>query len=515
MVWSDEFDYEGAPDDGKWFHQTQFPVGNSWFNGELQHYTNRTENALVEDGVLKITARKENFTDQGTTKNYTSARLNSKFAFTKGRVEVRAKIPAGAGTWPAIWTLGKNINENGGYWDDEFGTTSWPACGEIDIMEHWGSNQDFIQSAMHTPSSFGGTINKGGQTINTATTDFHVYGLEWTDDKMIFDVDGVVHYTYQPATQDANTWPFESDQYLLLNIAIEGNMPSVNPGFSEATMEIDYVRVYQISNIESPDFAAPLPLEEANQVISIFSDSYTDIDVLGYAEEGKAGFEEVELNGNNTLRYDPTADENGNYSVIDFGESNVVDMKKSGLTNFQFDVWFAENLTSDSELIIKLIDPSLPGSAAIISLDDSSTPSISNGKWISYDFTLEELLSLGLNESADIQKISIDVGKSGTVFIDNVYFYGSKNTVLSLASNNYISVYPNPVLETLTIDINGLDTNSKAVIYLIDATGRVLATLDSQKGSTRDVDVSNYPKGIYNVSIPIGAQRVTKKFLKK
>ena len=111
LIWSDEFDYEGTPNPEKWHHQTEFPVGNSWFNGELQHYTDEKENSFVENGVLKLVAKRENYSDQGVTKEYTSARLNSKFAFTKGRVEVRAKIPSGAGTWPAIWTLGKNIND--------------------------------------------------------------------------------------------------------------------------------------------------------------------------------------------------------------------------------------------------------------------------------------------------------------------------------------------------------------------------------------------------------------------
>jgi beta-glucanase (GH16 family) len=192
---------------------------------------------------LKVIAKKENFTNQGQTKTHTSARLNSKFAFQYGRLEVRAKLPTGNGTWPAIWLLGKNINEDGGYWDNQgFGTSNWPACGEIDVMEHWGNNQNYIQSAMHTPSSFGGTVNKGGQMVATASTDFHIYALEWTAEKMVFSVDGIVHYTYDPAVKDAATWPFDAEQYILLNIAIE---PGIDPNFTESAMEIDYVRIYQ------------------------------------------------------------------------------------------------------------------------------------------------------------------------------------------------------------------------------------------------------------------------------
>lgn len=252
LVWSDEFDDDGttyisgvdnAIDDSKWFHQTKLPNGWGWYNNELQHYTNRIENSYVSDGTLKIVAKKEVFSDQGHTKDYTSARLNSKFAFTYGVVEIRAKLPTGSGTWPAIWTLGKNINENGAYWQQQgHGSVSWPACGEIDIMEHWGSNQNFIQSAMHTPSSHGATVNHGGRTISTVSSQFHVYKLEWTAEKMIFSVDDIEHYTYNPTVKNDDTWPFDSDQYILLNIAIESVIES---SFTSSVMEIDYIRVYQ------------------------------------------------------------------------------------------------------------------------------------------------------------------------------------------------------------------------------------------------------------------------------
>ncbi|MCF8371086.1 MAG: family 16 glycosylhydrolase [Bacteroidales bacterium] len=243
LVWSDEFDVDGAINSTNWFHQTQLPNGGSWYNGEIQHYTDRLDNSYVENGILKIVAKKETYTDQGQTKQYTSARLNSKFAFQYGKVEFRAKLPTGVGTWPALWTLGKNVNENGGYWDNEgFGTASWPACGEIDIMEHWGTNQNYVQSATHTPSSYGGTVNLGGQMIATASTDFHVYTLEWSAEKLVFSVDNMVHYTYNPPIKDANTWPFDAEQYILLNVAI---LPGIDPNFSASNMEIDYVRVYQ------------------------------------------------------------------------------------------------------------------------------------------------------------------------------------------------------------------------------------------------------------------------------
>jgi len=242
LIWFDEFEGNGAINSDKWHHQTLLPNGGSWNNGEIQHYTNREINSNVSAGILKIVAKKEPFTDQGITKQFTSARLNSKFAFTYGKVDVRAKLASGVGTWPAIWSLGQNIIEPGGFWSNSNGTIFWPACGELDIMEHWGNNQNYVQSAIHSPSSFGNTINKGGQFIQNASTGFHVYTMEWTSERIIFSVDDVVHYTYEPAVQNADTWPFDVNQYLLLNIAI---LPEISPDFTESSMEIDYVRVYQ------------------------------------------------------------------------------------------------------------------------------------------------------------------------------------------------------------------------------------------------------------------------------
>lgn len=269
LVWADEFNTNGAVDNMKWHHQTQLPSSGSWYNGELQHYTNRLINSNVNNGLLKIVAKKETFTDQGQTKSYTSARLNSKFAFQYGRVEVKAKLPTGAGTWPAIWMLGKNINEAGAYWDNQgFGNVIWPACGEIDIMEHWGINQNYVQSAIHSPSSFGNTVNKGGQIIPTASSDFHIYTVDWTADKMVFKVDGSTHYIYQPAQKDANTWPFDAPQYLLLNIAID---PNITANFTQSAMEIDYVRVYQqspssITEVKNAHLSYPNPVKETLNV---------------------------------------------------------------------------------------------------------------------------------------------------------------------------------------------------------------------------------------------------------
>jgi beta-glucanase (GH16 family) len=244
LIWSDEFEGEGMIDTTKWFHQTQIPPWGEWFGGIIQHYTNRVENTYLADGMMHMAAIKEPFEDQGLKKEYTSARLNSKFAFTYGRVEVRAKLPEGVGTWPAIWMLSTSISEDGAYWEQlGYGTTPWPHCGEIDIMEHWGNEQNYVSSAVHNGSSYGGdVVNLGGRLLNDVSNSFHIYGLEWTKDYMIFSIDGIVHYVYQPFFKTQKTWPYDSDQYFLMNIAIE---PDIDPEFTRSEMVVDYIRVYQ------------------------------------------------------------------------------------------------------------------------------------------------------------------------------------------------------------------------------------------------------------------------------
>jgi len=179
---------------------------------------------------------------------------------------------------------------------------SWPACGEIDIMEHWGSNQNFVQSAMHTPSSFGNTVNHGGQVIPTVSTQFHDYELVWTDDQMIFSVDGVVHYVYNPPVKNAQTWPFEWEHYMLLNIAIQ---PSIAANFTESAMEIDYVRVYQETPLNAPEFRKnavrvfPNPAQQEIQVT--FDEEVHSRTVELYSLLGQKVLEEKAANVRNII----------------------------------------------------------------------------------------------------------------------------------------------------------------------------------------------------------------------
>ena len=243
LVWNDEFDYDGAPSASKWHLQTLPIFGGGWANNELQHYTDRTSNAQVSNGTLKITAKRESYTFENSTKSYTSARLNSKYELRYGRIDVRAKLPTSAGLWPAIWTLGSNINERGGYFQPTQGTTSWPACGEIDLMEKRGYQNDRVLGTFHWKDDTSGdyAVYSEYKTIANIGADFHLYSLVWNAAVLQIYVDN------QLIIQMTNTESeFKAAHYLLLNLAVGGTLGGEVPSsFSQGTMEVDYVRFYQ------------------------------------------------------------------------------------------------------------------------------------------------------------------------------------------------------------------------------------------------------------------------------
>ena len=249
LVWNDEFNYEGAPSDLRWHLQFIPLFGGGWANDEKQHYTTRRENSLVSNGTLKIIAQKENFTYAGSSKKYTSARLNSKYPFTYGRIDVSAKLPSTAGTWPAIWTLGANINEVGNYFGDQYGNVGWPACGEIDIMEQKGDKKSFVQGYFHWADTKTGEYASYGEEkslsdlgLDDLSLDFHTYSLIW--DKSIIKV--MIDDKVVVQLSNASNNPFDNSHYLLLNLAMGGALGGYIPeNFEKDQMEIDFVRIYQ------------------------------------------------------------------------------------------------------------------------------------------------------------------------------------------------------------------------------------------------------------------------------
>ncbi len=228
LIWSDEFNVDGAPDPAKWGYEIGTGSGG-WGNNELQYYTSRPDNAVVIGGVLKIIAKKEPFSGSA----YTSARLltKDKFDFKYGRIEVRAKFPTGVGTWPAAWMLGSNIN-----------TVPWPGCGETDIAEHLGRDLNKIYGTLHYPGNAGGNANGNTIIIPDATTAFHTYAVDWSATSIKIYVDAQLYHT----VANSNAIPFNHNFFILLNMAMGGNFGGpVDPAFTSATYEIDYVRVYQ------------------------------------------------------------------------------------------------------------------------------------------------------------------------------------------------------------------------------------------------------------------------------
>lgn len=250
LIWSDEFNYEGLPDSMLWNYETGFIRNN-----ELQYYTNgRLENARVEDGMLVIEARKERFKNSAYDPNagkdwrkarefaeYTSAALNTynRESWTYGRIEARAKLPSGVGIWPAIWMLGTNIKDVG-----------WPVCGEIDIMEFVGYMPDTVHGTVHTDKFNHVKKTQKGSRLELANLcdDFHVFAVEWDSLKIDFIVDDIKYFTFENDGTGVDAWPFDNDQYLLLNIAVGGvwgGLKGVDDSIFPQRMYVDYVRVYQ------------------------------------------------------------------------------------------------------------------------------------------------------------------------------------------------------------------------------------------------------------------------------
>jgi beta-glucanase (GH16 family) len=244
VVWSDEFDVAGLPDATKWSYDIERNSAG-WYNNEQQYYANaRAENSRVENGLLVITARKEDLSVAGLSdwsgQKYSSARLftRDKASWRYGFIEVRAKLPCGVGSWPAIWTLSTPPQ------------TGWPDDGEIDIMEHVGFDHGVVHGTVHTGAYNHVRGNQRGATttIPDLCAEFHRYQLTWTATRITIGVDDRNYYQYSNDNSGNAEWPFESPQFLILNVAVGGDwggQMGVNDAIFPIEMQIDYVRVYQ------------------------------------------------------------------------------------------------------------------------------------------------------------------------------------------------------------------------------------------------------------------------------
>lgn len=239
LVWSDEFDGNTISEEN-WIFETG---GGGWGNQELQNYQ-ASGNAEVSDGTLKITAKRN--TDNTIEGAFTSARMNSKQSFKFGRMEIRAKMPEhkGNGIWPALWMLGNNIQ-----------TVGWPACGEIDIMEYVSFKPNKTHFSLHSTQNNhanGTEITSGAVDLETIEEEFHVFGMLWSNKYIKFYIDDMedIKFSFRrPTISNVDSWPFSGDFYFLMNIAVGGTwggLEGVDTSIFPATMEIDYVRVYQV-----------------------------------------------------------------------------------------------------------------------------------------------------------------------------------------------------------------------------------------------------------------------------
>lgn len=239
LVWSDEFDYQGMPDPEKW----NYDLGNhQWANRELQAYTNRSANVRVENGRLIMQARKE----QDGERSYTSVRMTTydRQAWQYGYFEIRAKLPDGQGSWPALWFMPVSSRQG----------VRWPLCGEIDLMEHTTVHQDDLVYSLHSqkrnhmrpkPEQYTTSVHREG-----VCRDFHRFGLEWTPEYIEYFLDGESVCRYEkgidPEERTQEAWPYDQPFYLIMNIAVGGFMGGpVNDSDLPFTMEVDYVRVFQ------------------------------------------------------------------------------------------------------------------------------------------------------------------------------------------------------------------------------------------------------------------------------
>ena len=247
LLWSDEFNDEEL-DLTKWNKLNWKP---GWVNNELQAYTDRDTNIFLENGHLVLQGNIEpgysgtDYVGNNYVADYTSGRVNTddKFSTTYGRFDIKAKLPAGKGSWPAIWMLGESISSIG-----------WPQCGEIDIMEHVGYDQGLVHGSIHTQdyNHMYGTQKSGSKYVDDVTDAFHVYSLEWSPFYLRYLIDNEpFFFVYNDSNGDFGKWPFNDPHYLILNLAIGGDWGGVQGVSASAfpmKMYIDYVRVYKKSD---------------------------------------------------------------------------------------------------------------------------------------------------------------------------------------------------------------------------------------------------------------------------
>ncbi|MEN9761498.1 MAG: hypothetical protein RI906_1324 [Pseudomonadota bacterium] len=432
LAFRDEFTTNGTPDANIW----RFDLGDGskkdipgWGNQEAQYYTKDADNVWVENGVLNIAARANDTatnTSDGAntfTTGITSARITTQGMNLApyGYVEVRAKLPAEAGAWPAIWMLG----EQG----------IWPASGEIDIVEWSGKyfNDKTVQAALHYPNDFGDTSTKEATYLTTSVEEWHKYQLWWSPDEILIGVDGdqnTAYFSYEKAPNAGpDDWPFDKSFYLLMNVAVggvlggNGYMTTLTPS-SPYVMQVDYVRVYQAPATPTAPTAAPTaPTESAVNVKSLFSNTFTDAVSSTWSTSWDVvnGPDDVTLNGNTVKKYT-------GLNFIGIEPAQTLDA--SDMDTFHIDVWRTD---PSADFKIKLVDFGPNGvwngggddKEHEIIFNTTNGNAIATHQWVSLDIPMSQFTGLTTREHIAqlILASTNSAGGSGeSLWIDNVYF---------------------------------------------------------------------------------------------
>lgn len=557
LVWSDEFDYPGLPDSEKW----NYDVGGSgWGNQELQYYTDgRTENARVENGKLIIEARKENYGGN----DYTSARLvtKNKGDWLYGRIEVKAKMPAGRGTWPAIWMLPTDWYYGG-----------WPQSGEIDIMEHVGYDEGIVHGTVHTDAynHTKGTQQGNSYEVPDATSAFHVYSIEWSEDTIEFFVDDDKYFMF--ANQGTwQKWPFDKRFHLILNIAVGGTWggaQGVDDNAFPTQMEVDYVRVYQpVKSIEitGNSFVQPNSQQQFS-VTEISGAAYNwtvpaDAEILSGQGTSEitvqwgetAGDVSVEITGSQT--YSATfpvemtiVPQGSEYMLDDFADNDASNWsdpiddsntftfdESSGDMHISYDIQDAGAMPAVQYTFPDPVDFSNHPSMEIrlktendvvvrVDLVDASgvqtneppvfsiVPVTGDNQYhtYKYDFTGNWRSNYpNYGATVDASNITnlvmyINYGSFGNdnrqeeLWVDYIKMQDLASDVpTNVTEKSACSVYPVPAKHTLTIDLHGFNENDYPLKAYIISATGAVKKQVELSDSKTDIDVSDLPDGFY------------------
>lgn len=556
LVWSDEFSVPGLPDPDKWGYEKGLLR-----NDELQYYTvGRSENARIEDTILIIEARKENYENAG----YTSASLTSRYKgdWKYGRFEVRAQIPTGKGTWPALWLM-PTYAEYGG----------WPRSGEIDIMENVGRKPNAIHQTVHIEGTDGSGHQGVGGSVDLADayTRFYTYSIEWNEDSITWFIDDEQVYEYKRKTDaDTRTWPFDKKFYMILNLAIGGSwggQDGVDDTLFPHKLYIDYVRVYQRPAEAGPFTITIEPAEGGSVELSPLKDSYEkdeSVQITAIPEAGYLFDRFIDMGSTNPFTFSITENTeitpvfekiqsegellyNGNFDKGTEGWDNLYIYDK--------DTQEAEVQVENGEFSIEILKPG--SSYWQIGFQQLGIGILKDTSYrISFDAWADQAGDLGIQFAKsygdyssyfDKSDISISTEKErhsvefevseqsdancrlyfavGNMAAGKVYFDNISMTKASFITGKeralfapHFTVYPNPVKDQILgrFEIREAD---RVVIELYDLNGKLISTLmnDQLPAGTHDfsyhLDSGNTPPGVYILTIQTREFRESKRLI--